>query len=132
MSSGLSPQLPLVVDEVFGVYNLNTTFEQLAKQNLKMLVLTIPGERMMDPEFGVGLRKYLFELNNDNTYSEIDRNIRDQVQRYLSYIAIDRIEFQVPEGNLDLFPHNLSISISFTILPLRLSTSLQIDVDQPI
>jgi hypothetical protein len=132
MSSGLSPQLPLVVDEVFGAYNLNTTFEQLAKQNLKMLILTIPGERIMDPEFGVGLRKYLFELNGDNTYSEIDRNIREQVQRYLSYISIENIKFQIPEGNPDLFPHNLSISISFTILPLRLSTSLQIDVDQPI
>ena len=132
MSSGLSPQLSLVVDEVFGAYNLNTTFEQLAKQNLKMLVLTIPGERMMDPEFGVGLRKYLFELNGDSTYSEIDRNIREQVQRYLSYINIDNIKFQIPEGNPNLFPHNLSISISFTILPLRLSTSLQIDVDQPI
>ena len=132
MASGLSPQLPLVVSEVFGAYNLNTNFEDLAKQNLKMLILTIPGERMMDPNFGVGLRRYLFALNNSNTYSNITSKINEQVQRYLSYIQIDDIQFQIPEGNPDLYPHDLSVSISFTILPLQLSTLLQIDVDQPI
>jgi phage baseplate assembly protein W len=132
MASGLSPKLPLTVSEVFGPYNLNVTFEELAKQNLKMLILTIPGERIMDPNFGVGLRRYLFEFNGSNTYSLIDSKIREQVQRYLSYIQIDSMQFQIPEGNPDLFPHNLSVSISFTILPLQLSTLLQIDVDQPI
>jgi hypothetical protein len=76
-----------------------------------MLILTIPGERIMDPNFGVGLRRYLFELNGSNTYSAISSKINEQA---------------------DLFPHNLSVSISFTILPLQLSTLLQIDVDQPI
>ncbi|GAH40997.1 unnamed protein product [marine sediment metagenome] len=132
MPSGLSPMLPLTVSEVFGAYNLNTNFEDLAKQNLKMLILTIPGERIMDPNFGVGLRRYLFELNDSNTYSNISSRIREQTQRYLSYIQIDDIKFQLPENNPDLFPHNLSVSIFFTILPLQMSTALQIDVDQPI
>lgn len=132
MASGLSPRLPLVTSEVFGAYDLNTNFEDLAKQNLKMLILTIPGERIMDPSFGVGLRRYLFELNDSNTYSAISSKITEQVQRYLNYIQIDDIRFQIPEGNPDLYPHSLSVSISFTILPLQLSTFLQIDIDQPI
>ena len=132
MASGLSPKLPLVVREVFGPYDLNTNFEDLAKQNLKMLILTIPGERIMDLRFGVGLKAYLFEQNNSNTYTTIESKIREQVRRYLKYIQIDDIRFQIPEQNPDLYPHNLSVSISFTILPLQLSTLLQIDVDQPI
>jgi phage baseplate assembly protein W len=132
MPAGLSPKLPLTVSEVFGPYNLNTNFEDLAKQNLKMLILTIPGERIMDPNFGVGLRRYLFELNDSNTYSNISSRIREQTQRYLRYIRIDDIQFQIPEDNPDIFPHNLSVSILFTILPLQRSTALQIDVDQPI
>jgi len=132
MPSGLSPKLPLTVSKVFGPYNLNTNFEDLAKQNLKMLILTIPGERIMDPNFGVGLRRYLFELNDSNTYSNISSRIREQTQRYLRYIRIDDIRFQIPEDNPDIFPHNLSVSILFTILPLQRSTALQIDVDQPI
>jgi phage baseplate assembly protein W len=132
MSSGLSPKLPLVVDEVFGAYNLNTTFEDLAKQNLKMLILTVPGERIMIPEYGVGLKRYLFELNDKNTYDNIQSRIIEQTSRYLDYIQIDDIRFQIPEGNPDLFPNNLSISISFTILPLQRTTTLQIDINQPI
>ena len=86
----------------------------------------------MDPRFGVGLKAYLFEQNDSNTYTTIESNIRKQTAKYLSYIQIDNIEFQIPEQNPDLFPNNLSVSISFTILPLQLSTLLQIDVDQPI
>lgn len=132
MPSGLSPKLPLTTSDVFGAYNLNTTFQEVAKQNLQMLVLTMPGERMMDVNFGVGLRRYLFENNGTNTYTNIEASIRDQVARYLPYISIDDVRFQIPENNPDLFPHNLSVSILFTILPLQLSTALQIDVDQPI
>ncbi len=72
MPSGLSPKLPLTTSDVFGAYNLNTTFQEVAKQNLQMLVLTMPGERMMDVNFGVGLRRYLFENNGTNTYPNIE------------------------------------------------------------
>ena len=52
MSSGIAAKLPLTVSNVFGTYNLITDFTTLAKQNLKMLVLTTPGEKMMDINFG--------------------------------------------------------------------------------
>ena len=132
MASGLAPKLPLVFDNVFGPYGLITDFSSLAKQNLKMLILTSPGERMMDTDFGVGLKKYLFEQNTQSTYSEIDSNIRQQVQRYLPYIGIDRIDFTVPEDNPDLFPNSLSVSILFTILPLQTNAILNVEVNNNI
>ena len=132
MASGLSVKLPLTVSEVFGPYNLNTTYEDMVTQNLKMLILTIPGERIMDPRFGVGLRRYLFEFNGRQTYERIRDGIEQQVSVYLPFIRIDNINFDVPENNPDLFPHSLSMRISFTIVPLQRSTALQIDVDTPI
>ena len=128
MSSGLSVKLPFTVSETFGAYNLNTTFKQLARQNLKMLILTIPGERMMDPDFGVGLPRYLFEFNGAQTYDDISSKIHTQVAKYLPYISINKIDFRIPEGNPDLFPHSLSMAIIFNIVPLRTETSLQIDI----
>lgn len=132
MASGLSVKLPLTVSDVFGPYNLNTTYEDMVTQNLKMLILTIPGERMMDPRFGVGLRRYLFEFNGRQTYERIRDGIEQQVSVYLPFIRIDNINFDVPENNPDLFPHSLSMRVSFTIVPLQRSTALQIDVDTPI
>ena len=132
MSSGLSVALPLATSDVFGPYGLNTTFKELAKQNLKMLVLTAPGERMMDPNFGVGLRNFAFEMNAQNTYSNIATAVRNQVQRYLQYITIDEIKFSVPENNPDLFPNDLTVSIFFTIVPIQASVALSVQVNQPI
>ena len=60
---GLSPKLPLTRNSETG-YSLNKTYRDMVKQNIKMLLLTAPGERIMDSNFGVGLKTYLFELND--------------------------------------------------------------------
>ena len=56
---GISPKLPLRVDSVDGFYALTKKITETLQQNLKMLVLTAPGERMMNPEFGVFLKMHL-------------------------------------------------------------------------
>jgi hypothetical protein len=126
--SGLSVALPLEFSEVFGPYVRNMTFNALAKQNLKMLLLTIPGERIMDINFGVGIPRYLFENNGPDTYSAIAGKIREQVDIYLPYIAIDDVVFNYVEDNPDLFPNSLNLSVYFTIIPLQQSDSLEIDI----
>jgi len=125
-NEGLSVALPLSIDPTFGPYNLNTTYEALAKQNLKMLLLTNRGERIMRPNFGVGLRSYLFEQNTPVTFAEIEKTIKAQTRRYLPYIGIDRIEFFTSEISTDLDPNFMGIKIFFTVLPLQVSTFLQI------
>jgi hypothetical protein len=132
MSSGLSVSLPLITDNVHGAYHLNTTFIELAKQNMRMLVLTNPGERMMDPNFGAGIQSGLFELQNSSTYGDISTAIQKQVQRYLPYITINEIRFSSPQNEPDLFPNSLNINIFFTIVPVRASVALEIQVNQPI
>jgi phage baseplate assembly protein W len=129
MASGLAARLPLVVSNTFGAYDLITDFRTLATQNLKMLILTNQGERMMDPQFGVGLRSYLFEQNTASTYADIDTQLRKQVQRYLPYIRIDTVDFSIPENNPDLFPQSLSVSIRFAIIPLQSDAVLNIEVN---
>ena len=49
---GLSPSLPLRVDEVDGPYALNKTIKEMAKQNLRVLFFTVPGERIWNRNFG--------------------------------------------------------------------------------
>lgn len=94
MAKGLSAALPLIVDEKDGPYRLNKSIEELAKQNLKMVLFTIPGERVMDPSFGVGLSKYLFENRDEGLDSRIMGEIREQVSKYLPYIFLQNIIIQ--------------------------------------
>ena len=63
MSYGFSPSLPLTYNKTDGPYALLKTIRDVGHQNLKMVILTNPGERVMDPLFGVGISRYLFENN---------------------------------------------------------------------
>ena len=56
---GLAARLPLLISESEGPYDLLQTIKQVAAQNLKMVIFTAPGERIMDINFGVGIRRYL-------------------------------------------------------------------------
>mgnify|MGYP003628759685 FL=1 len=129
MSSGLSAMLPLTLSETFGAYNLNTNFAQLATQNLKMLLLTNPGERIMNPQFGVGLRRFFFEANDTSTYNQISERIISQVGIYLKFVRVDNITYNYVEDNPDLYPHVVSITLQYTIIPLQISTSVLIPVN---
>ena len=132
MPSGLAVELPLVVDNTFGPYNLITDFESLATQNLKMLVLTNPGERMMDINFGVGLRRYLFQPRVDRTFGEIKTRILEQVGIYLPYIKIESVDFFQVGETPDEFPNDVKVKIFFKIVPLQISSGLEVDVSSNI
>lgn len=129
MSSGIAAKLPLTVSEVFGAYNLITDFTTLTKQNLKMLVLTAPGERMMDINFGVGLRQFLFEQADSDVYARIDEKIRQQVATYLPFVQINSIEFDVPENSPDFYPHTIKVALRYKIVPLQTNSVLNLEVD---
>ena len=95
--SGISPKLPLYIDPVDGI-GLNKTLKQMTRQNLKMIILTSPGERIMHPKFGVGLRRYLFMNNTSRTLSDISRKIEQQVRTYLPTVRIRSIKFLSENG----------------------------------
>ena len=71
---GLSPKLPLSIDEIDGLAT-NKDFREVARQNLKMIVLTSPGERIMPADYGVGLRRMLF-----NPESEVIRELGSKIK----------------------------------------------------
>jgi len=127
--AGIAPALPLTISPVDGPYRLIKTVEELARQNLKNLILTCPGERIMDPEFGVGMRNFIFQQNTQFTYEQIRDRIINQVQIYMDYISIDDIIFNegIPE-KAQFETNSLSISIKFTITPLNLKDILSLPI----
>jgi phage baseplate assembly protein W len=76
--------------------------KELARFNLKNIILTNPGERIMDINFGVGIKLYLFEQNVDNNKVEIENKIRSQTRLYAPYIDFLNIEITNEENSLIL------------------------------
>ena len=92
MPFGYSAKLPLQYGPEDGHYILLKSIRAVGQQNLKMLVLTNPGERIMNPDFGVGISRYLFQQEGNFTSGAIQNRILSQVSKYLSYIEITNIE----------------------------------------
>jgi len=92
-----SPRFPLNLSNE-GSYEYNTTIKQVIRQNLKNLLLTAPGERIMDPEFGVGVRNYLFEANNQTTASRLEISVNSQVKKYMPFIEVQQFNPTIVEN----------------------------------
>ena len=123
--AGFSPSLPFTRDDENG-FALTQTMLEVIRQNFKNLVLTNPGERMMIPDFGVGIKTFLFEMNNQTTYGSIRSAISTQVATYMPFISIENVFFNTDEFSA---PEILNISISYTIQPLELSDALELTVE---
>jgi phage baseplate assembly protein W len=131
MAQGLAVALPLHISETDGAYATHKDLISMAEQNLKMLVLTGPGERVMIPEFGVGLRRYLFEPNTPGTAEIIRTNIINQVAQYLPYIQIVNLEVFSPSDPSDpeaLDNTRLNVSLTYIIPSANIGSNLTIPV----
>jgi len=117
---GISPKLPLIVDDLDGHYGLTKTIREAIKQNFKNLILTSPGERVMDQQFGVGLRSYLFENFTSEVAETIKYKIYSQTTLYMSFINIDLVD--VHQGQDDL--GTLYVRIVYSIPRLGINDTL--------
>lgn len=127
--SGLSPKYPLTYDGRDGFYSLNKEFNEMAQQNLKNLILTSPGERIMDAKFGVGLFNYLFEQDTIEVRQGIIEAITNQVSLYMPFLTIDDIQMYPVGEEYDLVQANfLGIIINYSIPALGVDDELEIMV----
>lgn len=65
---------------------------ELIKADLVQLLMTIPGERVMEPDFGVGLQKLLYDQSNINLYEEIRSQIINAIDTWEKRIVVHSIE----------------------------------------
>ena len=99
------------------VFNSSYTTKEQVKSNLINLLLTSPGERLMNPEFGIGIRQYLFEQVIDKEF--LKNKITDGAQTYIPEIEIDDVF--IKRENLTTTPelHTVRISLYYKVLADR-------------
>src|SRR5210317_1895350 len=89
-----------------------TTREQVSS-NIKNLLLTKRGERILQPEFGSGLQELLFEPNVDDLEGRIEDTINESLQQWLPYVTAEEIDI---ESTNELRDNNrINVSIKFRI-----------------
>ena len=104
--------LPIQIANVAFKQNY-TEIEQL-KSNIKNLLLTKRGERIMQPNFGSGLQELLFEFNDDALAEKIEDTVTSALENWLPYISVDQID--IGATDLDKDNNTVNVSIKFRVL----------------
>lgn len=111
MKGGIDASLPLRIDSIDGAYALNKTYKDSISQNLKMIILTSPGEKIFRPLFGVGLKRYLFDQVNPLDTYLIRERIFSQVNTYMPYLQIQNLIVEYLDGE----PPGLKVVMQYSV-----------------
>ena len=125
---GISVALPLEYDSTDGPYRLNKTLGETVRQNLKNLLLTSPGERVMIPEFGAGLRTVLFEPMLATTFSEARERVYRQVNRFMPFIVLESVSFLTNEEDSALGLNQVVIRVEYNLGSLNETDTLEFTI----
>lgn len=94
--------------------------ETSVTDQIRVILLTQPGEQLMRPEFGAGLERLLHEPNTLATRRRIHERIETSLARWERRIAVEHIDvLEVPDR-----PDQLRVEISYRLLRTGAGASL--------
>jgi len=101
-------------EKILGKFPLSYTTQEQALSNLKNLLLTYPGERYMQPTFGVRIKDRVFEQNTPELVINLNREIQDAIGTWLPYIKINSIQIN-NEDEYNNLTNYLFIKIEYKV-----------------
>jgi len=108
-----------------GVFTPNYLTKNAIKNNIINFFLTNPGERFMNPNFGGGLRDFLFEqISNENT-STLQLQVQEQLNTFFTRINILELNISTDP---DLY--TITVNIKYSILNTQIVDNITIDFNQ--
>jgi len=97
-----------------GWFESTTQTFNAVRNNIKSILLTERGQRIMQPSLGLNLKKYLFEPINQDTVSKIESDIFETFNFWLPFVNILDLDVSFSE-NYDVGRNQINISLKFNI-----------------
>ena len=85
--------------------------EEDIKESLRILLMTRPGERVMQPSYGCGLQGMVFATINQSTVTEIKDIVERAVLFFESRITLEEIDI----GTEDALEGRINIRLNYTV-----------------
>tara|TARA_R100001443_G_scaffold103473_1_gene111852 strand:+ start:623 stop:1018 length:396 start_codon:yes stop_codon:yes gene_type:complete len=120
MNYGL--EFPISRSDIDGLTMIKDV-KKLVSFHLKNLLFTSPGEKISDPSYGVGIKRYLFEPLTGATKNIIKDNIKTQIRTNLSYLNLKGIDVSSSEDD-----SSVSISIKYQVSGTKISDIVNYDI----
>jgi len=106
--------LPFMKSNTYGYFAPTLTTVDAVKNNIKSLLNTNLGERFLQPNLGLNLKKYLFEPITEDTYLLIEDDIVNSFRKWLPFVNIK--DLKITSDEIDAVGKNkININILFGI-----------------
>ena len=103
-------------DGIEGWFASTTTTIEAVKNNIRNLLSTHKGERYMQPNIGLNLRKFLFEQFTDELRLQIENDILDIFDFWLPFVQVKDLTVEMSSATAGSVNNNkLIISVVFNI-----------------
>jgi phage baseplate assembly protein W len=109
--SKISPKFPIQIlseSSAMGSYEEDDIISAI-RFNLKNIILTNPGERVMNANFGAGILQMLFDNAMTDVESRMRTAILDQVRQYAPYASVSDLKISYDGEN------SLTVSITYSV-----------------
>ena len=117
---------------VGGYFDQTYTALDQIKHNLTNLLLTVKGERRMNPEFGSDLHKLVFEFNNDGLSQIVDSTIRRDIQTWMPFLNVQSVTTDVRTNLRDTYTVHIRVEFTIDSLGITQSQAVDFSIDQPV
>ena len=116
------------------LFKQNYVTKDALVSNLLLLLLTDEGERFYMSDYGINLRKYIFQPNDSITEAEITEEIKERVKQFIPQLTITKVTFYAAETDQDgnaLQENEIVAHIDFTYTNNTFSDSGSLDITFP-
>jgi uncharacterized protein len=80
------------INDVQAIYDIESI-----KSSIANAFLTTPGQKILNPEFGVDIRRYIFEPADDYVAQQIEEDIKDRLPTWEPRIELTKVDVLVNE-----------------------------------
>lgn len=105
-----------------GRFNLNYETKEQIKDNLRNLILTMKGERVMQPRFGTDIYRLVFNPNTPELAAQIRSTIKDAVKEFMPFINLQDVVVTQEDTTL-------RVQINYSIPDFSIEDILTLSID---
>ena len=85
-------------------------------QNIKSLIFTDWGERVMRRNLGANLKEFIFEqIDSDEVRTRVSDRIAAQISTWLPYVVLDEITVKLRDDDPTIQENAMKVSIKFRL-----------------
>ena len=95
--------------------NPSKTTLEATKQNVYNLLSTEMGERVLQPNLGVKLKRFLFEPYSEEIVVEAGDVIMESLNYWLPFVKINAIDVKMSDNESGDFKSTMEISVNFSL-----------------